>query len=313
ARVLVVARLSSENVDWLQEELPDVPTAVYTVDDPTAPLHPPENKGREAMVYLSYLIDHYDNLPDEMIFLHYHRWAWHNNDVLQSDIVETITRLSSSYVQREGYVNLRCHSGLRCTHFINTSDPETWPFSLTNQNIDLIAVFQELFPGHRVPETVAHTCCAQFALSKSLALNATRQRYIDLRDWILNNSFNNWTSGYIFELLWHYVFTNKSVVCPRADICYCEAFGICFGSDSQLTVWSELRDKQRKLQSVLNLLEAEENEEQKDRGPTGNITSELREKIQKVGDQLEARLTAAKRRGEDPGNRATDSWKASKG
>ena len=34
------------------------------------------NRGAEAMAYLSAIIDHYDNLPDLMIFMHAHRFAW---------------------------------------------------------------------------------------------------------------------------------------------------------------------------------------------------------------------------------------------
>ena len=40
------------------------------------PLKIVPNRGAEAMAYLSAIIDHYDNLPDIMIFMHAHRFAW---------------------------------------------------------------------------------------------------------------------------------------------------------------------------------------------------------------------------------------------
>ena len=69
-KTLVVPRTSEEDTDWIADELPEWESAVYVVDDPSAPLHPPKNKGHEVMVYLSYIIEHYDNLTDVVAFMH---------------------------------------------------------------------------------------------------------------------------------------------------------------------------------------------------------------------------------------------------
>lgn len=58
----------------------------------------------EVMVYLSYIIENYDKLADVNIFMHAHRLAWHNNELLDHDAVQVIARLSAERVQREGYV-----------------------------------------------------------------------------------------------------------------------------------------------------------------------------------------------------------------
>ena len=55
--LLVVARQLSEDVSWIQAKLPDVKTAIYVVDDPNAELPVPANKGHEAMVYLTYIMN----------------------------------------------------------------------------------------------------------------------------------------------------------------------------------------------------------------------------------------------------------------
>lgn len=70
---LVIARTKEEDMSWLQKEIPDQSTAIYVVDDPSAPLHPPKNKGHEVMVYLTYIIDHYDELADVTMFMHAHQ------------------------------------------------------------------------------------------------------------------------------------------------------------------------------------------------------------------------------------------------
>jgi hypothetical protein len=52
---LVVASMKHENSSWLSIYFPDWKKDIYVVDDPTAPLTVPKNKGRESMVYLTYV------------------------------------------------------------------------------------------------------------------------------------------------------------------------------------------------------------------------------------------------------------------
>lgn len=52
---LVIASLTSENTSWYHESFPQWQKKIYIVDNPGAPLTVPKNKGREAMVYLTYV------------------------------------------------------------------------------------------------------------------------------------------------------------------------------------------------------------------------------------------------------------------
>lgn len=52
-KAIVVASMKHENTSWWHEELPEWHKYIYVVDDPTAELTVPRNKGRESMVYLS--------------------------------------------------------------------------------------------------------------------------------------------------------------------------------------------------------------------------------------------------------------------
>ena len=74
----------------------------------------PKNKGHEAMVYLAYIIDNYDNLPDTVLFFHPHRTTWHNNALLDLDSKKTIEHLSDVKVARDGYFNARCRLDPGC-------------------------------------------------------------------------------------------------------------------------------------------------------------------------------------------------------
>ena len=37
----------------------------------------PRNVAGEAAAFLQFLVDYYDSLPRQMLFLHSHRWAYH--------------------------------------------------------------------------------------------------------------------------------------------------------------------------------------------------------------------------------------------
>lgn len=147
-RNLVVAKTTEEKADWLDTaNLGDVKKMVYVVDDHHAPLHPPINKGHEVMVYLSYIIDHYDDLPDVSIFMHSHQYSWHENDLLGFNAAEMIKRLSSERVQREGYMNLRCHWMPGCPDWMHPGTMEEDPWK--QEETVMARVWAELFPIDR--------------------------------------------------------------------------------------------------------------------------------------------------------------------
>lgn len=58
-------------------------------------------------MYLTYIIDHYDELPDRMVFMHPHRSSWH--------IEDAVAVLKKMRWDAHEYANLRCnwtaHSG----------------------------------------------------------------------------------------------------------------------------------------------------------------------------------------------------------
>ncbi|KAL8877163.1 MAG: hypothetical protein Q9198_004773 [Flavoplaca austrocitrina] len=86
-KVVIMAKVESENTDWVAENLPDWQHAIYTVNPsastPNTTLTTPQNKGHESMAYLTYIIDHYTSLPSTLAFIHPHRRgfrdAWHTD------------------------------------------------------------------------------------------------------------------------------------------------------------------------------------------------------------------------------------------
>ena len=131
---IVVAR-STEDTSWLDVYLGRIRHLVYQVIDANAEHTTTVNKGKEAMPYLQYIIDQYDQLPDVSVFSHgamyglrssshccstcstclviltvsLLRSAWH--------LVDKVRIIRSLQWGRHGYANLR-HARMVC--------PEVW-------------------------------------------------------------------------------------------------------------------------------------------------------------------------------------------
>ena len=305
SRVMVIPRLQSDDISWISDELPDVDTAVYIANDPLAVLHPPKNKGHEVMIYLSYIIDHYDGLPDILIFMHAHRWTHHNNALLGYDAAEMVRRLNSDYVTREGYVNMRCHWSPGCPEWLH---PGNLRESLEKQEeVALSKCWSELFPSDPLPVALGQACCAQFALSKERVLSIPLSRYVFYRDWITRTPLSDYVSGRIWEYSWQFLFKDQSIYCPAEHVCYCGGFGLCFGGASEFQEFEEMRRKKDKFDLEMNeLREQRANIEfQKNNASTVRYAY-LNKQIEILEQKLASRKGFALERGLNPRNRAEE-------
>lgn len=223
---LVVASLSTENTSWIAEQLPDWDARIYHVDDASAALTVPLNKGKEAMVYLTWIIDSYNNLPDIAIFTHASRFQWHNDDP-DYDGLAVLRKLQLSYVEAQGYVNLRCTWILGCPVEIRPLEDENSVDEYKKAARAFKKSFEEILPGEEVPEAVGQSCCAQFAVTRASILARDRSAYEGMRQWILDTDLQDHESGRVFEYMWHIIFGKAPVYCPDAGECYCRLFGLC--------------------------------------------------------------------------------------
>lgn len=244
-KTIVVPKLKSEDISWMEEELSDIPKAVYGVDDRHASLRPPKNKGHEAMVYLSYIIDHYDMLPDISIFTHAHRWAWHNNDLLDKDSALVIRSLNPERVVREGYMNLRCQWYPGCPAWLKTHTPAEEKDQSKEEEVLVQEAWRELWPGEKMPDFLAQACCSQFAVSRERIVAQPKGEYERLRDWLLRTKLRDSMSGRIFEYVWQWIWKGESAYCPSAEECYCDGFGVCFENSGEFEQCLKMRYQQR--------------------------------------------------------------------
>ena len=249
-KVVVLAQITGENASWVNDELPEYgfhahtiigsctdhlsswQNAIYHADDPEWTLHVPQNKGREAMVYLTFLIDHYPDLPDIMVFLHPHKqgWpqAWHT-DAQGYDNAESVRSLHLDYVRQHGYANMRCIWNPGCP-------VELQPFmrrhgdSLSEQTERAYgAAWMQLFQtdNSTIPEHVATPCCSQFAVSKEQVHKRPLTDYKRMRQWLLDTELSDDISGRVMEYTWHVILGKEAAWCPPFHECWCQQFGRC--------------------------------------------------------------------------------------
>lgn len=223
---VVVASKASENATWLDEYFPEWEKNIYHVDDPQAALTVPKNKGRESMVYLTYIIDNYDNFPDNILFIHPTRYQWHNDDP-DYDGVPMLRHFQLPYLESQGYVNIRCAWTLGCPREIKPYEEEGEHRAAVHAGGVYKTAFEQLFPDVKVPRYVGVSCCAQFAATKEKIRERSVDEYMRWRRWILETELEDSISGRVFEYSWHMIFGKPAVHCPRAQDCYCKTFGLC--------------------------------------------------------------------------------------
>ena len=197
--------------------------ALYTVNPSSRPspssstdtiLTTPLNKGHESMAYLTYIIDNYDSLPATLAFLHSHHSgflsAWHTDTPLHSN-TDALNSLQIPFVQKTGYVNLRCNWNPGCepTHRYNKHvTPQVWRSVFADASM---SQFSQQGNKSYTPEQVGSACCAQFAVSRERVLQRPKKDYEGFRRWVLETEKSDAMSGRVMEFLWHVIFGMDAV------------------------------------------------------------------------------------------------------
>lgn len=265
------------------------------------------------MVYLTYIIDHYDELPEIVVFMHSHRYSWHNNDILNYDAYEIVIRLSSDRVVREGFMNLRCHWNPGCPDWIHPGRLEE--NGEKREEREIAKVWSELFPLQPIPEVLAQPCCSQFALSRERIRAIPKSKFVFYRDWLLRTELDTYLSGRVWEYMWQYVFEGQHTFCPDQHVCYCDGYGVCFETEDAFDHWFQMKWKQRDLQKELDDWRSKAKKiEEADAGgldeaeqlevPEAGKDVILQQQINELQRFLDQDRDDAIRRGNDPQNRA---------
>ncbi|KAK5105748.1 hypothetical protein LTR62_002184 [Meristemomyces frigidus] len=167
-----VMKSDETTADWIAEFLPDWDATIYVADrssdeeplpnsSPFKPHNLPVNQGREAAVYLTYIIQHYYHLPEYMVFIHGKRYQIHNE---------------------QGYASLRCNwmhcPGVQVKPELGYED-DFWPITGL-----YASAYHQFFPSETIPIEVTGPCCAQFAVTRDVVQRWPIDKYEQIRQWM---------------------------------------------------------------------------------------------------------------------------------
>ena len=182
--------------------------------DPALGLSVPQDFAREAMAYLTYIVDHYDSLPDYAIFIHGHDQSWHQRALISSKI----RALNLTALENEDYISLRCGNMMGCER-----QPNTDTFNTNWWAEEHIRDFWNIIiPHEEMPRFISFKCCAQFAVSRKAIHRRTKDEWIQIRSpiirdqdefraseqWIgeIEPQYWSWIVGRYYEMIWHLLF-----------------------------------------------------------------------------------------------------------
>lgn len=149
------------------------------------------NKGQEASSYLQYIVQHYDRLPEYVIFLHGHERSWHTHS---ESIVQTIFRERG-----------------KASFFTNLNKIKLGRITTNPWLPGLKAWFENYIEPYMGPLnrfgdwTLGHNGCAQFIVHKSLITSHPRKLYEELFSWIQETSLDNAITSRYMEWTWHLI------------------------------------------------------------------------------------------------------------
>ncbi|KAI1610042.1 hypothetical protein EDD36DRAFT_422114 [Exophiala viscosa] len=233
----IIASTQSKNnrsADWVMDLLPDWTPAIYVTDKLEDELDQNgirkfgllHDSGREASVYLTYIINNYYNLPDIMVFIHGGRYQTHNDDPMY-DTYPEIANLNLDHVVEEGYATLRCNWKI-CPE--TTVEPLLGHQDSTWESHGLWAqAFSEFFPNQTIPSKVSSPCCAQFAVTREAVHQWPVTKYEQIREfmWARGGWEMVTKMGIVLEYMWHVIFGKPAYWCAPAKECYCRKWGFC--------------------------------------------------------------------------------------
>ncbi|KAI2779682.1 hypothetical protein F4815DRAFT_179857 [Daldinia loculata] len=284
---LVVATLRKDDISWTEDiRLPNLNVIRYVTDDMKAPYHPPvPKKGREAMIYLTYMHDFYDNLPDVTIFTHADESPWHVERTLNSSLVFAMSHLDLRQVLQRQYFNLRVSWENACPDWINTTKTE---YDDTKQEEHFIRqAFSENFATNDVPEILAGPCCSQFAVTRDAVRRHPRSQYQRSMTWLMQTDLEDFLSGRVWEHFWQWLFKGQAVDCPIEWKSYCRMYHICYDLESR---------------KLLSKLEEERKDLEKKNGLFGKIADllngmENKKRLEEIDAIMAVELNSALERG----------------
>lgn len=145
-----------------------------------------ENRGNEALAYLTFIVSSYDCLPEEIIFVHDHELSWHHD----GSIVDKIHGID---LRQASYINLN-------------KFPRQ---SLKDAGDDPKIAFKDAHLAFEHPpnlDDIAYDSCAMFAVTRDRILRKPKEFYQRCLEYIMTSQTPTFFVSRLFEYTWAWMF-----------------------------------------------------------------------------------------------------------
>lgn len=191
----VVCSKYNKNTDFLKEL--SIPSIV--IDKNVVP-----NVANEATTYLYYILQNYDSLPENVIFIHDENESWHHDGKITENMEFWIKKYEESGSQ---YYEINKMTINKPDDYHNDAEKELWT-----------QVFEPQLGNYNEVSPSTGKCCAQFIVSKNQIHKHPKDFYQKYYNWLIDNTAgegngdtNNIYSGYYTsryaEWSWRFIFS----------------------------------------------------------------------------------------------------------
>jgi hypothetical protein len=169
------------------------------------------NIAHEATTYLHYIIENYNDLPENVIFIHDENESWHHEgkltDNLQKWIESYETETNQTYYEFNHTCISRDGTNMDADMYEkNAAFRDFWDTCL----LDTVGDYHQASP-------VAGKCCAQFIVSRDRIRQKPREFYQRLYQWLMENTqgegngdtenrYSGWWTSRYMEWTWRFMF-----------------------------------------------------------------------------------------------------------
>ncbi len=191
----VVVSRYQRNTDFVNKlhEVAPVKVLIYDKGEGNSEYYVPVNRGREASVYLKYIIDHYTTLPEYTFFIHDEERSWHHDGTIAERFKEALDSKRRFYnINNQHFNGLHNIDSEKRNDLINNWYPR---------------YVEKYIPYSSLPDPDflagdKYKFAAQFLVHKDLILSLPLEFYEGLYSFCMETTDEK-MSGYYLEWTWH--------------------------------------------------------------------------------------------------------------
>ena len=161
------------------------------------------NIGNEASSYLYYIINNWDTMPNNLIFIHDENNSWHHSGAITENIYSWIKNYEDTGSKYYEFNSVSVDPAV--IHGVHPNDHKEFQIYYSENLEKYLGKWKDL-------ELKPRRCCAQFIVSRNQIKKNPLEMYQSLYNWILTYNMDHvdrpsFQKGLYCEFSWNFMFT----------------------------------------------------------------------------------------------------------